>query len=136
MVGISFLFHSTRISKIPRISRKWTFLKRPLFPNPILETGSQDAVSKIGSRPNTKDRGRKVGSQTAIIAICFGLLGPFQTIIMCTEIKQKQPQDRKTVFETLSLPVAKILSPVARQAPTKRATSRKACLAIPDTVVS
>ena len=35
------------------------------------------------------------------------------------EIKQKQPQDRKTIFETLSLPVAKILSPVARQAPTK-----------------
>ena len=37
------------------------------------------------------------------------------------EIKQKQPQDRKTIFETLSLPVAKILSPVARQAPTKSA---------------
>ena len=35
------------------------------------------------------------------------------------EVKQKQPQERKTVFETLSLPVAKILSPVARQAPTK-----------------
>ena len=35
------------------------------------------------------------------------------------EIKQKQPQDRKTIFEILSLPVAKILSPVARQAPTK-----------------
>ena len=32
------------------------------------------------------------------------------------EIKPKHPQDRKTVFETLSLPVAKILSPVARQA--------------------
>ena len=41
-------------------------------------------------------------------------------MIVCTpEIKQKQPQDRKTIFETLSLPVAKILSPVARQAPTK-----------------
>ena len=56
--------------------------------------------------------------KTAIIAICFRLLGPFQTMIACPEIKQKQPQDRKTVFETLSLPVAKILSPVARQAPT------------------
>ena len=41
------------------------------------------------------------------------------------EVKQKQPQDRKTVFETLSLPVAKILSPVARQAPTKFWTPRK-----------
>ena len=40
-------------------------------------------------------------------------------MIVCPEIKQKQPQDRKTSFETLSLPVAKILSPVARQAPTK-----------------
>ena len=76
-------------------------------------------LSPHGSRPNTKDRGWKLGSQTAIIAICFGLLVPFQTIIVCTEIKQKQPQDRKTVFETLSLPVAKILSPVVRQAPTK-----------------
>ena len=28
-------------------------------------------------------------------------------MIVCTEIKQKQPQDRKTVFETLSLPVAR-----------------------------
>ena len=36
-----------------------------------------------------------------------------------SKVKQKQPQDRKTIFETLSLPVAKILSPVARQAPTK-----------------
>ena len=35
------------------------------------------------------------------------------------DMKQKQPQDRKTIFETLSLPVAKIRSPVARQAPTK-----------------
>ena len=40
-------------------------------------------------------------------------------MILCPEIKQKQPRDRKTSFETLSLPVAKILSPVARQAPTK-----------------
>ena len=35
------------------------------------------------------------------------------------EIKQQQSQDRKAVLETLSLPVAKLLSPVARQAPTK-----------------
>ena len=49
----------------------------------------------------------------------FWVLGPFQTMIVCTEIKQEQPQDRKTIFETLSLSVAKILSPVARQAPTK-----------------
>ena len=41
-----------------------------------------------------------MGSQNAIVAICFGLLGPFQTMIVCTEIKQKQPQDRKTIFET------------------------------------
>ena len=40
-------------------------------------------------------------------------------MIVWPEIKQKQPQDRKTIFETLSLPVTKILSPVARQAPTK-----------------
>ena len=40
-------------------------------------------------------------------------------MIESAEIKQRQPQDRKTVFETPSLPVAKILSPVARLAPTK-----------------
>ena len=40
-------------------------------------------------------------------------------MIVCPEIKQKQPQERKTILERLSLPVAKILSPVARQAPTK-----------------
>ena len=32
---------------------------------------------------------------------------------------KNSPQDRKTIFETLSLPVARILSPVVRQAPTK-----------------
>ena len=46
------------------------------------------------------------------LLICFGLLGPFQTMIVCPEIKQKHPQDRKTIFETLSLPVAKVLPPV------------------------
>ena len=40
-------------------------------------------------------------------------------VIVCPEIKQEQPQDRKTIFERLPLPVAKILSPVARQATTK-----------------
>ena len=35
---------------------------------------------------------------------------------------QKRAQDRKTHFETVWLPVAKILSPVARQAPTKAIT--------------
>ena len=40
-------------------------------------------------------------------------------MIVCPEIKQEQPQDCKTFFEILSLPVAKILSPVERQAPTK-----------------
>ena len=68
-------------------------------------------VTRIG----VKDRIAK----PAIIAICFGLLGPFQTMILCREIKQNQPQDCKTIFETLSLPVTKILSSVARQAPTK-----------------
>ena len=50
--------------------------------------------------------------------MCFGLLGPFQTKIVYPQTKQEQPQDRKTIFETLSLPVAKIRSPVAIQAPT------------------
>ena len=45
--------------------------------------------------------------------------GPFKPMIVCPDIKQKQARDRKTHFEALSLPVAKILSPVARQAPTK-----------------
>ena len=36
-------------------------------------------------------------------------------MIACPEIKQKQLQDRKAIFETLSLPVAKILSRERRQ---------------------
>ena len=31
MVGFSFIFKISRFSKFSRISRKWTFLKRPLF---------------------------------------------------------------------------------------------------------
>ena len=54
-----------------------------------------------------------------IIAICFGLLAPFQTMSVRLEIKQKQAQDRDKHFEAVSLPVAKILSPVARHAPTE-----------------
>ena len=44
---------------------------------------------------------------------------PPPSMLSCPEVEEKQAQDRKTIFETLSLPVAKILSPVARQAPTK-----------------
>ena len=40
-------------------------------------------------------------------------------MIECPEIKREQPQDRKTILETLSPPVAKILSPVERQEPAK-----------------
>ena len=43
------------------------------------------------------------------------------------EIKQEQPQDRKTIFEILSLPVAKIQSPVARQTPTKSEKAQPGC---------
>ena len=53
---------------------------------------------------------QKKGPNWGHVTICFGLLGPFQTMIVCPEIKQKQVQERKTLFETLSLPVAKILS--------------------------
>ena len=35
-------------------------------------------LSPHGSRPNSKDRGCKMGSHNAIVAICFGLLGPFK----------------------------------------------------------
>ena len=54
-------------------------------------------LSPHGSRPNSKNRGERLDRKTAIIAICFGLLGPFQTVIACLEIKQKQPRDRKTI---------------------------------------
>ena len=46
-------------------------------------------------------------------------------MIVCPEIKQKQPQDRKTIFETLSLPVA-------NQGRTNQAFS-KPCLFLSDT---
>ena len=45
----------------------------------------------------------------------MGFWGPFKPWLYVL----KQAQNRKTHFETVSLPVAKILSPVARQAPTK-----------------
>ena len=63
-----------------------------------------------------------MGSQNCCYRNMFGHLGRFETMIVCPEIKQKQPQDRKTIFETLSLLVAKILLPVARQAQTKLET--------------
>ena len=73
-------------------------------------------LSPHGSRPDSKDRGDRQDLEKLIIAICFGLLGAFQTMIACAEIKEKPAQDRKTHLETVSLPVTEILSPVARQA--------------------
>ena len=70
-----------------------------------------------------KTGGERHDRKTAVVAICFGRLGPFSIHDCMPEITQKQPQDRKTIFETLSLPVAKILSLVARQAPTKLETA-------------
>ena len=63
---------------------------------------------RCAKRIGVKDR---IG-ETAIVVICFRLLGPIQHMLV------------KTIFETLLLPVAKILSPVARQAPTKVAKSQ------------
>ena len=40
-------------------------------------------------------------------------------MIVCPETVQKKTQDRKTHFETVSLPVAEILPPVLRQAATR-----------------
>ena len=65
-------------------------------------------VPDLAVKTEVKDRIAK----EFIIAVCFGLLGPFQTMIVCPEIKQKQAQDRKTHVETVLPPVAKILSPV------------------------
>ena len=95
-------------------NRSWQVLSRG-------PSGDRIARSCRHTGPDltVKTRGRKIGSQDDVVAICFGFLGPLQTVIVRSEIKQKQLQDRKPVFETLSLPVAKILSPVARQAPTK-----------------
>ena len=47
------------------------------------------------------------------------LEGRFAKKCFFPEIKQEEPQDRKTIFETLSLPVAKIRTRAARQAPNK-----------------
>ena len=58
-------------------------------------------------------------AEQLITAACFGLLGRFQTVIVCPAIKQKQAQDRKTHFKRVSLPVAKIRSPATRQMPIK-----------------
>ena len=84
-------------------------------------------VPDLTIKTEVKDRDRK----KLIIAICLGLLEPFQTIIVCPEIKQKQAQDRKTHFETVSLPVAKILSLVARHAPTKHVMPKVLVLKAP-----
>ena len=70
-------------------------------------------LSPHGCQPNSKNRGERYDRNCYYrTAIGFGFLGPFQAMIVCLEIKQKQPQDCKTIFETLSLPVAKIRSPV------------------------
>ena len=39
-------------------------------------------LSPHGPQPNNKDKRWKRGSQTAVVAICFGLLGPFQSMIV------------------------------------------------------
>ena len=85
-------------------------LKRSLFPtllNEVQNKGTQGVRARYGAE------------LPPIISI---VRYPGRPVIsvpdVCPEIKQKQSRDRKTIFETPSLPVAKILSPVARQAPT------------------
>ena len=79
-----FVYGNAVSSKALRLARSWQVLSRG---------SSGDRITRscrhTGSRPNSKDRGWKIGSQRAIVAICFGLLGPFQTMMVCTEIKQK-----------------------------------------------
>ena len=58
-----------------------------------------------------------------LLQYVLGIWGPFKPWLCALKSSKKQPQDRKAIFETLSLPVAKILSPVAKQAPTKRTPS-------------
>ena len=81
-------------------------------------TGSQDPVA-TRFRPNSKDRGERQDREKLTIARCFGLLRPLQTTI-CMPINQAKPSTgSQKHFETVSLPVAEILSPAARQEPTK-----------------
>ena len=51
-------------------------------------------------------------------------LRPFQTMIVCTDFKQKQAQDRQNTFWDNVAPCCK-LSPVARQAPTLDGPNRQ-----------
>ena len=83
--------------------------------------GSRAALSLIFLRdsPRIFARGEILGIANCYCRKKFWASGALSNHVCMPEIKQKQPQSRKTVSETLSLPVAKILSPVARQAPTK-----------------
>ena len=67
-----------------------------------------------------KTEGERKDRKTLLSQYVLGFWGPFQTMIVCNEIKQKQPQNRKTIFETLSLPVARSCRLSRGQAPTKR----------------
>ena len=74
----------------------------------ILLQSCRHTVPDITVKTEVKDRiAKNLLSQHVL-----GFLDPFKPAL-------KQAQDHKTHFETMSLPVAKILSPVARQAPTK-----------------
>ena len=80
------------------------------------EKNSKNAFRPVPVQKFTFPEDRK----QLIVAICFGLVGRFQTMIVCPDVKQKQAQDCKTHFETVSLPVAEVLSPVARRQLTHR----------------
>ena len=92
----------------------WVFLVGSVHSGKVLSQGpSGDRIAR-SCRHTGPDQTVRIGVKDRIaklllsIAKGFGLLGPFATMIACPESKQKQPQDRKTIFETLSLPVAKI----------------------------
>ena len=93
-------------------------------PGPVLSRGPFRDRTARSCRHTVPDLTIRIGVKDRIGKLLLSqyvlhFWGPFQTTIACHEIKQEQPQDRKAILETLSLPVAKILSPVARQAPTR-----------------
>ena len=96
------------------LPRSWNVLSREPFGDRIA-TSCRHTAPDLTARIGVKDRIAK----SSLSQYVLGFWGPSKPRLHALKSSKQQHRDRKTIFETLSLRVAKILSPVARQVPTK-----------------
>ena len=96
-------------------ARSWQMLSRGPFGDRIARSSPHKGPD-LTIRVGVEDRIAKL----LLPQYVLGFWGPFKPRLYALKSSKRQPKHRKTDFKTVSLHVAKILSPVARQAPTKR----------------